>query len=614
MSEPRRRRTDARQADRIPPRVENAAQNMNAASGPRRGYVPEAYATGRQQPVSGYAQATGRQQPMPGYAQATGRQPAMNVQPGYQPGPNAYQQPVYQQTASQQSFYTGQQAKMTGAQRGFRVTTPPPPPKPKKKKRSPVLAVVLIVFLVAGLATGGYFYVQNYQRTREIDNKVTPYDALFCPGVYVDGIALEGMSPQQAMNSVQSQIRQRHDAWSVQLTYQGETLATVNSDMMNFNVDPSQVLNEAWSRGHTGDREQRYADMLQLEAEPYVAYTAQPTGDTQAIDSMLSQIKARIDKPATDAVMTAFDPSQAYPFLFTEETYGLSLDTEPLKTRLYEMVSTLESGALELQPQSLEPAVRKADLMVHYMLRSSVYTPIDRHSTENRNNNIRKALEIVNGYILKPGKTFSFNGVVGERTEQNGFYPAIEYVYGEHVEGFGGGVCQASTTLYQAAVCAGLQIVKREPHSDSVSYADYGKDATVYWVGKRKIDLSFKNNTDEDIYIVSGVQQDPSNKKRLIAKVTIYGQDMGDVRYELTSEVVEVLPAPFEPEYVKDTNGTYVTYRDQQESVSKAKEGYVVKSYRVEYTGNVETGRMELYTDTYKPKAERIYVGVKNRD
>ena len=135
----------------------------------------------------------------------------------------------------------------------------------------------------------------------------------------------------------------------------------------------------------------------------------------------------------------------------------------------------------------------------------------------------------------------------------------------------------------------------------------------MYWVGKRKIDLTFKNTTDDPIYIIASVQKDPTNKKRLIAKVTMYGEDMGDVRYELQSEITETLPAPFSPVYVKDTNGTYVTYKDQQESVSKAKEGYVVKSYRLRYDGIDLTETKELFTDRYEPKPEKIYVGVKDR-
>ena len=290
------------------------------------------------------------------------------------------------------------------------------------------------------------------------------------------------------------------------------------------------------------------------------------------------------------------------------------LDTEPVKTDLYEMASSMKSGKVELVPERIQPQVTRADLVKNYTLRSSVYTPIDKHSTEERNNNIRRAFELINGTVLDPGETFSFNKVVGERTLDNGFYTAIEYAYGEHVEGVGGGVCQASTTLYQAAVCAGLQIIKREPHSDSVSYTDYGKDATVFWLGKRKIDFSFRNNTDGPIYIMASVQEDPSNKKRLIARVSIYGLDLGEVRYELVSEEIEEIPAPTEPKYVKDTAGEYVTYKDQQKSVTKARPGHVVKSYRLEYTGTVLTDKTLLYTDRYEPIPERIYVGVKNRD
>ncbi len=579
--------------EQIPQRVDNAAQNMYASSGPRRGYIP-----------GGYAQ-TG----MP--YQQNGQDPN-----GWQTGGQQTGMPAaYPNWFDYQQSYGGTQSQMTGAQRGFRMQPPSPPPdqKHKQKKKSHAVAVVAVLLVVAALGTGGYFAAKNYLHNKTINEKVQPYDGLFCPGVYVDGIHLGGMTPEQAMNSVQSQIQQRHDAWKVQLTWNSSVIAEINSDMLGFNVDPAQVMNEAWQQGHTGDREQRYGQMLQLEQTPYVAYTAKPDGNTGIIDTKLNEIKRAIDQPATDAVMTGFDPSLDYPFTFTDEAYGLQLNIEPIKEQLYQMVSTLQSGTVELQPERVEPSVHKTDLMKHYMLRSSVYTPIDKHSTDERNMNIQHAFDYVNGYVLPAGKTFSFNNVVGERTEARGFYPAIEYVYGEHVEGFGGGVCQASTTLYQAAVCAGLQILKREPHSDSVSYAEYGKDATVYWVGKRKIDLQFKNTTDDPIYIIASVQKDPTNKKRLIAKVTMYGQDMGDVRYELESEITETLPAPFNPVYVKDTNGTYVTYRDQQETVSKAKEGYVVKSYRVKYDGIDVTERKELFTDRYEPKPERIYVGVKDR-
>ena len=585
MAEKRQnRRNSGSNNSQIPRRVEEAAQSMQDSSGPRRGYIPP---------------DTGRMQAMAGGWQQTGSQ--MQGQPGYYAGPNPQQPYYYAET------------QFTGSQRGFIPAQTQTVQTPKKKKHHPVLAAVIITVLLAGLATGGYFAINSYTHQKTISEKVTPYDSLFCPGVYVDGINLAGMTPEQATNSVWSQIQQRHDAWKVQLNYNGVQMAEINADMLEFSVDPSQVLTLAWQQGHSGDQEQRYEDMLRLEQEPFVAYTAQPSGNNQVIDEKLAEIKAAIDKPAVDAQMIQFDPSLSYPFVISDEEYGYSLDTEPIKERLYEMVSKLESGTVELSPERLEPSVHKGEVMKNYMLRSYASTEISKHSEENRNNNIRHAFDYINGYVLAPGKTFSFNNVVGERTEARGFFPAIEYVYGEHVEGYGGGVCQASTTLYQAAVCAGLKIVEREPHSDKVSYTDLGKDATVYWYGKRRIDLVFKNNTEGNIYIVAAVKQDPSNKKRLNTTVAIYGLDMGDVRYELESEITETILPPSKPVYKKDTNGTYVTYKDQEKSVSAAKEGYVVKSYLVEYTSGVETNRKLLYTDRYAEKAEVIYVGVKDR-
>ena len=616
MAEQSGRRRSTRTAQ-PPPRVEEAARNMSqTSSGFSRGYVPQP--AGSNPTVQGYPTGQYPSYMQPGSAQGQQIPPWQNY--SQQAGPQSFYDPRQgQRTGAAQTG--GQQAtsgwqkttiQSTGAMRGLRMDAQPQPPKKKRKKTGWLVALALV--LVAGIAAGGVTIAQNYQKNKLLNDKVTPYNNLFCPGVYVDGIDLGGMTTEQAMNSVQSRIQQRHDAWKVQLVYNGSSLAEINADMLGMTVDPAEVMNEAWQQGHTGTVGERYDQMILLEQQPYQAYTAKPSGNTAVIDDLLARIKSNLDKPATDAAMTGFDKTLSYPFVFTDEAYGLSLDTEPIKQKLYQMVSTMESGTVELVPDRIEPAVHKADLMKHYMLRSSVTTPIDKHSPDDRNDNIRRAFEIVNGYVLQPGKTFSFNGVVGERTPQNGFLQAIEYVYGEHVVGYGGGVCQASTNLYQAAVCAGLQIVERKPHSDSVSYTDYGKDATVYWVGKRIIDLKFKNNTEDPIYILASVETDPGNKKRLITKVSMYGQDMGDVRYELESQIVETLPAPFDPEYIKDTDATYVVYKDQQQSVSKAKEGYVVKSWRVQYTKNMVTERKELFTDTYEPKAERIYVGVKSRD
>ncbi|MBQ9251145.1 MAG: VanW family protein [Clostridia bacterium] len=617
------------------------------AEGQHRARRAERYSEQTPERVNAAAQQASAQ-PQANYGAAPQQTPYGGMPPGAISQQEAYyqaqqQQQYYQQQQAMQQEYARQQyawqqeqqrlhrqrvekervsseTSSHGAFRGYTGQTPAiggqgnAQPLPPPKKKGHVGLILVIVAMVALLGTGGGFALRNYLQTKEIHDAVSPYDNLFVEGVYVDGIHLGGMTPEQGLNSVQSQIQQRNDAWNVTLTYHGAQLAQINAGMLGMSVDIGQVLNDAWAQGHTGDEATRYAAMAALKETPYEAYTATPSGDTSVIDNVLAQVKSQIDTQAVNARLLSFDPSQAYPFTFQEESKGLRLNVDEVREELYHMVATMTSGNVELQPEVIEPNTYLVDLQKHYMLRSSVYTPISTSSEEDRNNNIRRAFEFINGYVLQPGTQFSFNNVVGERTEANGFFPAIEYAYGEHVMGIGGGVCQASTTVYQAAVCAGLQIVKREPHSDAVSYTEYGKDATVYWLYKRKIDLVFRNNTEDPIYMVAAVQQDPSNKRRLIAKVMMYGADMGDVRYEIECKTVQEIDPPETPTYIKDKDATYVTYTDQQKSVSKAKPGYVVESYRVKYQGNTEVERALLYSDTYEPKPERVYVGVTKRE
>ena len=146
-----------------------------------------------------------------------------------------------------------------------------------------------------------------------------------------------------------------------------------------------------------------------------------------------------------------------------------------------------------------------------------------------------------------------------------------------------------------------MQILERRPHSDSVSYTEYGKDATVYWSefrGGKKIDFSFRNTSDAPIYIVAKVVTIPATrkeKKKLLAEVTIYGKDMGSTTYDIDT-VEEVIPCTLNPVAVGD-----------KDLVSKAKDGCYVDSYLVEYTNGVETSRKKMYRDKYEPRAERYY-------
>lgn len=483
----------------------------------------------------------------------------------------------------------------------------------KPPKTRTILRNILLVALILAVLAGAGVTIAHTMEQKRIDDYVTSYNNVFCNGVYVDGIHLGGMTADEGIAAVQTQAQQRNAAWSVRLTYQGQLVTQITASDLNMRVDVMSVLNEAWQQGHVGDANTRKAAMDQLAQTPYQGYTAMPSSDTTVIDTTLNNIRNQVYRAPQDAQILSFDPEKtANPFAFQQEVPGRYLDTEPVKQQLYQMVSTMESGSIELTPVEIQPTVTVADLQKKVALRGTAYTKISTTSTEDRNKNIVRSCQLISGTIIQPGENFSFNNVVGKRSTENGFFTAVEYANGEHVEGIGGGVCQTSSTVYLAAIAAGMEIVHREPHSDAVGYTEYGKDATVYWEYGRKIDFVFRNNTESPIYMVAKVQSDPSNKKRLVCKVDIYGADMGNVTYSLETQTVEVL-TPGPDIIVKDKKATYVTYTDEEYIQREAADGYVVESYRVKYENGNAVERTKLYTDTYDAKQKRIYVGVTTR-
>lgn len=164
-------------------------------------------------------------------------------------------------------------------------------------------------------------------------------------------------------------------------------------------------------------------------------------------------------------------------------------------------------------------------------------------SNKNRSTNLELACEAIDGKILLPGERFSFNVVVGPRTKAKGYLPAGAYSAGELVESYGGGVCQVSTTIYNAALYANLEIVERYNHSLPVSYVNAGLDATVSY-GSR--DFKFKNSRNYAIKM-------KAEAKNGILKIEILGiKEKEEFEIELTSEVTDTIPR--NTKYVYDSS------------------------------------------------------------
>ena len=217
--------------------------------------------------------------------------------------------------------------------------------------------------------------------------------------------------------------------------------------------------------------------------------------------------------------------------------------------------------------------------------------------------NIDRAAAALNGKTIQAGVPFSFNQIVGPRTQQAGYAMAVN---GNGYDKMGGGVSQVATTLYNALIMADMHVIERHQHSMTVSYVDPSIDAAIFEDAR---DLRFENDTENPIYIYTSVTDD-------LATVTIYGAKP-EYRYVLESVIIEEKTESTRKTYVDDTSGKHVYYKDDPPVLqSKGKAGGISEGWIVAYdweTG-AEVSRVKVSRDNYKPGANVYWRGIHNRN
>ncbi len=192
-----------------------------------------------------------------------------------------------------------------------------------------------------------------------------------------------------------------------------------------------------------------------------------------------------------------------------------------------------------------EPEITKEQLEA-VLFRDTLYSfgSVYDASASGRTTNLRLACQAINGTVLQPGETFSFNDVVGERTAEKGYQEGVIYISGNSEPALGGGVCQVASTIYYCAMYADLEIVHREPHMFFVTYVPGGLDATVYW---GSIDFQFKNSTNYPLRVDAEVSGGKVN-------IALVGTDENHYTVKIDSQ--RTATEPYET-ITKDGEGTY---------------------------------------------------------
>lgn len=450
-------------------------------------------------------------------------------------------------------------------------------------------AIMALLLLLMGY---GIFRFRAPLAAFQNQKKVMARDTFF-DGIFVDGVSLGGMTKAQAGQAVSGSARQQEKNMALQVEVDGKKWQITGQEVP-FSRNMSAVLDKAFSIGRKGFSwaaengqtpfQTRYLHTQQTnrdKAHLNTAVTYSP-GDVRRV---AEEIAGQVNREAVNAVISTFD-FNTKAFTVTKDVQGASLDTQELYTRMTQALDSGNyTGQVLMYSQPIMPQVTSVELQNGFTMLSSFTT--NTGSNQNRNVNISLAARAINGTAVMPGESFSFNRTTGERRSDKGYLPAPAIMDGTTIDEPGGGVCQVSSTLFNAAAIADMTITIREPHAWPATYVDKGLDATVNWPN---LDFQFRNDKKTPVFIVS------SYKDKKIT-VEIYGMRLGNAEsVKLETELVSTTEPPTQPVYEQNVS---LPPGVQQEK-RKARTGYVVNTYRVYLRNGQEYRRETLCTSYYR--------------
>lgn len=297
----------------------------------------------------------------------------------------------------------------------------------------------------------------------------------------------------------------------------------------------------------------------------------------EAINARVEMVAKEVDRPVQNALLK-FEGSRVVEFKPAKD--GLETNKEELKSRIIEQLSRVESGAVKetsLTIPAFHTTPKVANDNVNNLgIKERIGYGVSyfRGSSPSRVHNIGLAASRINGILIPPGETYSFNSAIGDVTTLTGYKQAYVIDRGKIVLGDGGGVCQVSTTFFRTTLNAGLPVIERRAHSYRVSYYEQGSspgiDATVF---SPSPDLKIKNDTPAHILI-----QTTFDAKKMTLVVELYGTSDGRVATLTKPKMTDVTPAPEEIIYQDDPTLPAGTLKEVNPKVSGAK---VVFDYKV---------------------------------
>ncbi|KMT20819.1 VanW family protein [Clostridium cylindrosporum] len=357
-------------------------------------------------------------------------------------------------------------------------------------------------------------------------DKSTPKDKIY-EGVTVNGLELGNLTKKQAIEQLEKNYNNQVKNKNIKVVYKDFSY-NIDYKSLNAHYDIESAAKVALDYGKNGNAFTRFFTRFTLKNKP-TTINLKFLADDSRIKEDVKTIAKKIDKKPSNAKI-----SYNGTFNITDEKTGLKVDQKKLESDLKKAINPSKKEEVvnvpvnEDKPKVTADMLKSIDTKIH-----GFETKFDPNNT-NRAGNIRLAAESISGSVVLPGEVFSTNSAMGPRVKSNGYKEAPTIVDGTLTPGLGGGICQVSTTLYNAALLSDLEIVERRPHSLKVGYVPASRDAVI---SEDYIDLKFRNNTGYPIYIQGSVYGS-------YVSMSIYGSSKAPKKsVKITEEVYKTIPS-----------------------------------------------------------------------
>ena len=417
-------------------------------------------------------------------------------------------------------------------------------------------------------------------------------------GIYVNDMDLSGMTTQEARKEVVAYVNSFGDAEITLNAVEGGTIVTTASEL-GLKWGNETILEEAANFGRDGDILRCYKELKDLEYKNKV-YKVKFDFDRDKIRTLIEENAQQYDQEAVNATLVKTEEG----FDITEGQSGIKVDTSASADAVYDYLTESWDGtsceidlviAVEEPKGSAEDLAKVKDVL-------GTFTTSYSTSGSSRSANVANGCSLINGTTLYPGDEFSAYEAVSPFTEANGYYMAGSYLNGQVVDSLGGGICQVSTTLYNAVLLSELEVTERYNHSMIVTYVDPSADAAIAESSGK--DFKFKNNLDYPVYI-----EGTTTPEKEIT-FTIYGVETRDSGREVSYE--SVVLERIQPD-------TEVIYTDESRPVGycvvqSAHVGYKAQLWKVVRENGEEVSREQINSSTYMKAPRSATVGVATAD